>query len=117
MKRAEVTYRLYGSVAEVVGYKNILTFREIIKAVGRENANRYIRDGAHFYLVNDAKYLKRNGCEHEYIRLGKGINTEANTRTFGVGSTFPIDEMRYIISLMKEAGNKLSGINTFTVKI
>lgn len=108
MKQAQVEYEVFEGVARITGFKNIISFPEIIDIVGEKQAYWYVDNGPHFYLVDSKDYLHSVKKNHPYVRVGnKNMNV-----SFSIGSKFGKKEMDSIISVMKDAGeifsNKMS---------
>ena len=112
MKQAEITYNVKNGFATVTGYKNILTYHELIALLGLTKAWEYVKDGMCFYLV--PAHAAPN--ELEFIRVG----TSDNNTTFGLDNMIPEKRFNEIIGNMKIAGARLSEFvhgKTVTVKI
>lgn len=112
MKQAEITYTVKNDVATITSYKNVLTYRELIKLIGQEKAWEYVKDGVCFYLV--PTHAAPDGVE--FIRVG----TCEESTTFTIGAHFLMVDMDKIVKNMKIAGARLSEFvhgKTVTVKI
>jgi hypothetical protein len=105
MAQTEITYTIKDGVATITGYKNILTWQELINKLGLVTARKYIGEGVYFYYVD-------SDCK--FIRVG----TSENNTVLMVGSV--VSDIDNIIKQMKIAGARLSELvhgKTVTVRI
>lgn len=106
MKQAEITFELKDGIATIKEFRNVLTYPEIVDAIGENNAIRYIEDGPFFFRVQ--------GIHGEYVRVGDmKYNKEIRV---GMKTKY-ID---HVVKTMRAAGKRLSEFvrgTTITVKI
>ena len=110
MKRAELTFKVNDKFATLVGYKNILSLKELEKVLTREKTEEYYLGGKFFYFV------PMNGVTSDYVRVG----AYPYSTTFRIGDKMSINAMESFIKDMRDAGDRLSKIlheKTVTVKI
>lgn len=109
MKRAELTFKVNDKFATLVGYKNILSLKELEKVLSQEKIEYYLK-GTFFYFV------PMEGVMQDYVRVG----SYPYSTTFRIGDKMSINAMESLIRDMRDAGDRLSKIlheKTVTVKI